>query len=75
MLYEVITGGWVVSSASEKQEEAEVFMNYTSSPEVQAKLSRNVGTAPVAQGSPCPIAPPVKPSTVCGGQCSESDVV
>jgi len=41
------SGGWVVSKASEKQEEAEVFMNYTSSPEVQAKLSRNVGTAPV----------------------------
>ena len=41
------SGGWVVSKASEKQEEAEVFMNYTSSPEIQAKLSRNVGTAPV----------------------------
>ena len=43
----VDSGGWLVSKASEKQEEAEVFMNYTSSPEIQAKLSRNVGTAPV----------------------------
>jgi len=43
----VDSGAWVVSKASEKQEEAEVFMNYTSSPEIQAKLSRNVGTAPV----------------------------
>jgi len=43
----VDSGGWLVSKASEKQEEAQVFMDYTSSPEIQAKLSRNVGTAPV----------------------------
>ncbi len=47
----VDSGGWVVSKASEKQEEAEVFMNYTSSPDIQAKLSRNVGTAPVMSRS------------------------
>ncbi len=41
------SGGWVVSKASKKQEEAQVFMDYTSLPEIQAKLSRNVGTAPV----------------------------
>ena len=43
----VDSGGWLVSKASKKQEEAQVFMDYTSSPEIQAKLSRNVGTAPV----------------------------
>ena len=40
-------GSWVVSKASDKQEESEVFMNYTSQPEIQALLSRKVGTAPV----------------------------
>lgn len=43
----VDSGFWLLSKASEKQEEAQIFMNYTSSPEIQAKLSRNVGTAPV----------------------------
>ena len=43
----VDSGGWLVSKASEKQEEAQVFMDYTSSPEIQTKLSLNVGTAPV----------------------------
>jgi len=43
----VDSGAWVVSKASDRQEEAQVFMDYTSSREIQAKLSRNVGTAPV----------------------------
>lgn len=43
----VDSGTWCVSKASEKLDEAQVFMDYTSQPEVQAKLSRNVGTAPV----------------------------
>jgi putative spermidine/putrescine transport system substrate-binding protein len=47
----VDSGGWVVSKASDKQEEAQVFMNYTSQPEIQAQLSRKVGTAPVVDRS------------------------
>ncbi len=43
----VDSGGWLVSKASDKQEEAQVFMDFTSSPEIQTKLSLNVGTAPV----------------------------
>lgn len=40
------SGSWVVSSASTQIAAAEVFINYMSRPEIQAKLSRNVGTAP-----------------------------
>lgn len=40
------SGSWVVSSASTLVAEAEVFINYMSRPDIQAKLSRNVGTAP-----------------------------
>ena len=40
------SGSWVVSKASDKLEEAQVFINYMARPEVQAKLSRFVGTAP-----------------------------
>lgn len=43
----VDSGVWCVSKASKKHEEAHVFMDYTSRPDIQAKLSRNVGTAPV----------------------------
>ncbi len=43
----VDSGAWVVSKASKKKEEAQIFMDYTSQPEIQAKLSRKVGTAPV----------------------------
>lgn len=43
----VDSGFWLLSKASEMQEEAQVFMNYTSDPTIQSKLSRNVGTAPV----------------------------
>lgn len=47
----VDSGAWVVSKASKKQAEAEIFMDYTSRPEIQAKLSRKVGTAPVMDRS------------------------
>jgi putative spermidine/putrescine transport system substrate-binding protein len=40
------SGSWCVSKASTAVEEAQVFMDYMSRPEIQAKLSRNVGTAP-----------------------------
>ncbi len=43
------SGSWVVSSASDKLEEAQVFINYMARPEVQAKLSRFVGTAPTVK--------------------------
>ena len=40
-------GSWVVTKASKKIEEAQVFMDYTCQPEIQAKMSRKIGTAPV----------------------------
>lgn len=40
------SGSWCVSKASQAIEEAHVFINYMCRPEIQAKLSRNVGTAP-----------------------------
>ena len=40
------SGSWVVSKASDKLEEAQVFINYMARPEIQAKLARFVGTAP-----------------------------
>lgn len=40
-------GSWVVTKASKKLEEAQVFMDYTCQPEIQAKMSRKIGTAPV----------------------------
>jgi putative spermidine/putrescine transport system substrate-binding protein len=39
-------GSWVVSKASDKLEEAHVFIDYMSRPETQALLSRKVGTSP-----------------------------
>ena len=41
------SGSWLVSKASEKLEEAQVFIDYICQPSIQAALSRNVGTAPV----------------------------
>lgn len=41
------SGFWMVSKASKALDEAHEFINYTSQPEIQAKLARNVGTAPV----------------------------
>lgn len=40
------SGSWMISRASKKAEQAHAFMNYMCRPEVQAKLSRKVGTAP-----------------------------
>lgn len=40
------SGCWALSRASDKVEEAHVFIDYMSQPEIQAALSRKVGTAP-----------------------------
>ncbi|PRD44252.1 ABC transporter substrate-binding protein [Phyllobacterium phragmitis] len=43
------SGCWALSRASEKSEEAHVFINYMSQPAIQATLSRKVGTAPTVK--------------------------
>ena len=43
------SGCWAVSRASKKLEEAHIFINYTSRPDIQAKLARKVGTAPTVK--------------------------
>ncbi|HKJ95695.1 MAG TPA: ABC transporter substrate-binding protein [Gammaproteobacteria bacterium] len=43
------SGSWCVSKASDKLDEAHVFINYMCRPDVQAKLSRKVGTAPTVK--------------------------
>ncbi|TKT77451.1 ABC transporter substrate-binding protein [Aquamicrobium sp. LC103] len=40
------SGCWALSKASQKAEEAHVFIDYMSQPEIQALMSRKVGTAP-----------------------------
>ncbi|UEM23867.1 ABC transporter substrate-binding protein [Skermanella mucosa] len=45
------SGCWAVSAASKKTAEAHEFINYMSQPQIQAKLSRNVGTAPTVARS------------------------
>lgn len=40
------SGSWVVSRASQMIEPAQTFIDYMARPEIQATLSRNVGTAP-----------------------------
>ncbi|WP_210529607.1 ABC transporter substrate-binding protein [Rubellimicrobium arenae] len=40
------SGSWVVSKASQMLDQAQIFIDYMARPEIQAKLSRNVGTAP-----------------------------
>ena len=40
------SGNWVLSRASEKVEEAHVFIDYMSQPSIQGLMSRKVGTAP-----------------------------
>jgi putative spermidine/putrescine transport system substrate-binding protein len=42
-------GSWAVPRASKRMEEAEEFIDYMCRPEVQAMLSRKVGTAPTVQ--------------------------
>ena len=43
------SGSWVVSKASAMVAEAQTFIDYMCRPEIQAKLSRNVGTAPTVR--------------------------
>jgi putative spermidine/putrescine transport system substrate-binding protein len=43
------SGSWCVSKASQALEEAHVFIDYMCRPEIQAKLSRKVGTAPTVK--------------------------
>ncbi len=43
------SGSWCVSKASQALDEAHVFIDYMCRPEIQAKLSRNVGTAPTVK--------------------------
>jgi putative spermidine/putrescine transport system substrate-binding protein len=43
------SGSWCVSKASTALDEAHVFIDYMCRPEIQAKLSRNVGTAPTVK--------------------------
>ncbi|MBZ4023809.1 ABC transporter substrate-binding protein [Rhodobacter sp. TJ_12] len=40
------SGSWVVSKASKLIDQSQVFIDYMAQPEIQAKLSRFVGTAP-----------------------------
>jgi putative spermidine/putrescine transport system substrate-binding protein len=43
------SGIWAVTKACKKIEEAEIFINYMSRPDIQAKLARKVGTAPTVR--------------------------
>lgn len=43
------SGSWVVSRASDKLDESQVFIDYMCQPEIQAKLARRVGTAPTVE--------------------------
>ncbi len=43
------SGSWVVSRASERVDEAQVFIDYMCQPEIQARLARYVGTAPTVE--------------------------
>ncbi len=43
------SGCWALSRASEKSEEAHVFIDYMCQPSIQATLSRKVGTAPTVK--------------------------
>ena len=43
------SGCWALSKASQKGEEAHVFIDYMSQPEIQALMSRKVGTAPTVR--------------------------
>jgi putative spermidine/putrescine transport system substrate-binding protein len=43
------SGSWCVSKASQALEEAQVFIDYMCRPEIQAVLSRKVGTAPTVK--------------------------
>ncbi|MFK8081108.1 MAG: PotD/PotF family extracellular solute-binding protein [Granulosicoccus sp.] len=40
-------GSWCLSTLSEKTDEAQEFMNFSSDPSIQALMSRKIGTAPL----------------------------
>ncbi|WP_336056572.1 ABC transporter substrate-binding protein [Nitratireductor sp. CH_MIT9313-5] len=44
-------GNWVLSKASDKVEEAHIFVDFMCQPEIQSLMSRKVGTAPTLQRS------------------------
>ncbi len=43
------SGSWAVSKASKTLDQAHVFINYMCQPQIQAKVSRTLGTAPTVQ--------------------------
>ena len=43
------SGCWALSRASQKAEEAHIFIDYMSQPDIQAVMSRKVGTAPTVK--------------------------
>src|SRR5690606_27072165 len=43
------SGSWALSRGSEKVEEAHIFIDYMSQPEIQSLMSRRVGTAPTVR--------------------------
>jgi putative spermidine/putrescine transport system substrate-binding protein len=42
-------GSWALSKASQKTEEAHIFIDYMCQPSIQAVLSRKVGTSPTVK--------------------------
>ncbi|MBX3567825.1 MAG: extracellular solute-binding protein [Rhizobiaceae bacterium] len=51
------SGNWVVSRASEKADEAHVFIDYMSQPSIQGLMSRKVGTAPTLKKETLDLTP------------------
>lgn len=43
------SGSWALSRASDKVDEAHIFIDYMSQPEIQSLMSRQVGTAPTVR--------------------------
>jgi putative spermidine/putrescine transport system substrate-binding protein len=43
------SGAWAITKGSQVVEEAHVFIDYMSRPDIQAKVARNVGTVPTAK--------------------------
>jgi putative spermidine/putrescine transport system substrate-binding protein len=51
------SGSWCVSKASQKLEEAHVFIDYMSQPAIQGVLSRKVGTSPTVKRETLDLTP------------------
>ena len=51
------SGSWVISRASAAVEEGHVFIDYMSRPEIQAELSRKVGTSPTVKREVLDLSP------------------